>query len=166
MYTIRALSEQDLPDFLQLFATSLQEDYPDYPIHVADQYKKIFNKDYFIRLLQKNKGTVLGAYEDKLIGFIVIEKDDGGVVKFHWFTVNKNYREQGIGSALLKSAEEWCLENKCHYVFFYTENLKNVEYYKKREYNFVGIQKNSWFGIDEYVMEKQLKSSPFKEVFN
>ncbi len=165
MYSIRPLSETEIPQFFQLFTSSLQNDYPEYPTRVANQYKKIFDKNFFTQLFQKNKGVILGAFLDKLIGFIVVQKDDGGVVKFHWFAVDKNYRKQGIGSSLLRAAEKWCLENKCHYIFFYTENSKNVEYYKKRGFRLVGIQKNSWFGVDEYLIDKQLRNTPFQDIF-
>lgn len=70
--------------------------------------------------------------------------------------VKKNFRGEGIGTKLIEELDKWALANKFHYIYLNTETDKNIEFYKKRGFRYVGIQKNSWFGEDEHILEKNV----------
>ncbi len=165
-FKIRKLTQKDLPALLVLFNTVLQEDFPEYQPKVAAVYKVYFNDKFFTKFLLKKTNSILGAFaNDVIVAVLVIMGHDGGVVEFNWLFVNKNYRNNGLASELLKKGENWALEKKYHYIMFHTENIGLVEFYKKRGYEHVGLQKKMYFGIDEHLMQKVLRDKPFEEIF-
>ena len=165
-FVVRPLVPKEIDVFYPLFATVVTEDFPEYKPQIDRICLQIDTKAYYRGLYKKNEGVLMGAFDgEELAGFLVITKDIGGVGHFKWLGVEKLHRKQGIASALLAAGEQWLLENKFHHLYFHTENMKNVEFYKRRGYEFVGLRKNSWFGVDEYLMQKQLRNTPFEEVF-
>lgn len=164
---IRKLKEEDLIHHRELFNEVLTNDFPEYQTRVAKVYRAhIFNQKYFKKFIKKKINCILGAFDGKkLIGFLVMYGHNGGVMEFIWLAVNRNYRKNGIGSRLLIEGEKWSLKNKFHYVFFHTENIKQVEFYKRKGYEHLGLQRKMYFGIDEHLMQKVLKEAPFEEIF-
>src|SRR3989338_1976215 len=140
---IKKLKQKDLPQFLSLFQTVLSEDFPEYQPKVSKIYQEhIFNQKYFKKFIKKKTNCILGAFDGKkIIGFLVMYGHSGGVVEFNWLAVNKNYRKKGIGTKLIAEGEKWSLKNKFHYVFFHTENMEYVEFYKRKGYEHLGLQK-------------------------
>lgn len=165
--TIKKLKEADLVKHKELFDEVLTNDFPEYQSKVARIYRDhIFNQKYFKKFIRKKTNCILGAFDGlMLIGFLVMYGHTGGVIEFIWLAVNKNYRKNGIGSKLLIEGEKWSLKNKFHYVFFHTENMELVEFYKRKGYEHLGLQRKMYFGIDEHLMQKVLKEIPFDEIF-
>ncbi len=153
----------------QIFALSskiFRKDFPYAPRVVRIYSDFLFNQSYFRKHLKKRENLIIGAFEGKnLIGFISLKGDFGGVASVNLLFVHKNYRQAGIGSRFLKLAEEWSLKNKYHYLWLFSETEKNIKFYKKRGFKYVGCHKKSWFGEDEYILAKALKAKPFPEIF-
>lgn len=166
-FTLRKLNQKDLPQLLELFNTVLQEDFPEYQPRVSIIYRQhIFNNKFFTKFFKRRTNTVIGSFENnKLIAFLVIYGHTGGVAEFIWLAVDKLYRRKGIATQILKEGEKWLLKNRFHYLFFHTENLQLIEFYKKRGYEYVGLQKKIWFGVDEHLLQKVLRNKPFEEIF-
>lgn len=165
-YLVKELAFSDLPQLKVLFNTVLKEDFPQYQPKVALIFRKyVYRQNYFRKIIKKN--VILGAFDkDRLVGFVTIKKEFGGVVFFSWVLVDKDYRSKGIATDLLRAGEKWSIKNKCHYVYLYTESLENVEFYKKRGFQYIGLQRQSWFGIDEHLLQKILRDKPFEETFS
>jgi len=166
-YVIQKLSLNDLPKIIQLVHTSLTNDFPEYQPRAALIYKKrIYNKKYFQKFLKKKGNAAFGAFNNSnLIGYCAIKADDGGVIYIDWLVVDNKYRNQGIGSTLLKQAEKWGLKHYYHYIYLHTESQKNINYYKKRGFDYIGTHRRFWFGVDEHLMQKLLQDKPFEEMF-
>ncbi len=163
---IKKLTVKDLPKVILLLSAALHEDFPEYQPRIANAYIQIFNKKYFRTVLKKKTNILFGIFDQKkLTGFIGLVGNVGGVVFVDWLVVDKDYRKKGIGTALLQKAETWAINHKHHHEYLYTENMRYVHFYEGRGFKFVGIQKKSWFGADEYLMYKILRNVPFKEVF-
>jgi ribosomal protein S18 acetylase RimI-like enzyme len=79
--------------------------------------------------------------------------------------VKKEYRNNGIGTALLKETEHWALNNLYHYLWLFTESNKNIDFYKHKGFTYVGVHKGAYFGANEHMLSKQLRNEPFPEVF-
>lgn len=144
---------------------AMREDFPYKPETVAS-YINEYNEEYFVRVMGKERNLIFGAYDtDELIGIIIVKPEIGGVAYIDWLVVKKQYRENGIGSELLKKVDAWALSEKYHYLYLFTETDKNIEFYKKRGFTYVGKHANSYFGETEHILGKQLKSEPFPEAF-
>lgn len=166
-YQIRRLSLKDFPQFLALYDKALKEDFPEYQPKVAEIYRKhVFNKKYFKKVIRDKENPFFGAFaKDRLVGFLNVISEFGGAVRFQWLIINKDYRGKGAGMTLLKRAEDWALKHKSHYAYLYTAK-ETISYYEKRGYRYVGVMRKTWFGVDEYIMEKLLRDRPFVEMFN
>jgi len=156
-YLIKEINIKNIPEMVSLVSQVMADDFPFYPIKVIEAYKKIFNEKYFRDFFNNKKNIYFGSfYKNKLIGIFGLKADIGGVAYGDWLVVNKEYRNQGIASALLKKAEKWMINNKFHTYYLYTESEKNISFYRKRGFNYVGTMKKFWFKQDEKIMQKNL----------
>lgn len=165
-YSIHKPTLNELSEIVGIVKTSLKEDFPMYDIKIQTAYGKIFGKKFFRKLLTEKGNTVLGAYvNNDLVGILGIKGDFGGAAFVEWFIVKKEFRNQGIGKTLLKACEKWVFDNKYHFLYLFTESHKNIKFYKRRGFEYVGKYRKSWFGADEHVMQKLLREKPFEEIF-
>lgn len=155
-FTIRKLSLNQAGEISRIVTDSLKVDFP-YKKETISAYSKMFNKKYFADIIKGKKNVAFGAYiKNELIGIVIAKAEYGGVVYVEWIVIKKNFRGEGIGSKLLEEVEKWCILNKNHYIYLNTETDKNIEYYKKRGFRYVGVHKNFWFGEDEHILGKNL----------
>lgn len=166
-YIIQKVTSKNINDLFSLYSQGVHEDFPEYEKRVQTIYTQfIYPKKYFKGYVGKRKKILLGSfYDGKLIGFITGEEWWGGVCFCPWFIVAKSHRGKGVGTMLLSRIEQWSLHRKLHYIFLYTENMKNVHFYEHRGYRFAGTQRLSWFGNDFHLMEKSLADKPFEKLF-
>ncbi len=166
-YKIISLDTKDVFEVSFLAAKILREDFPEYSPKVANIYGKKYFSEKRLRDLLKHKTNHIYGVKDnnKLIAFIILKGDYGGVLYLDLLAVKKEYRGLGIGKKLLNVSEKWALKHKHHYLWLFTESSKNIDFYKHNGFIYVGFHKGSWFGADEYILGKQLRNEPFLEVF-
>ena len=117
-------------------------------------------------MIEKETDAVLGIKKDgQLVGIITLKGDYGGVLYIDFLGVAKSFRQKGLGKILLAAAEKWSLAHKYHYLWLNTESQKNIDYYRRRGFEYVGVHRKSWFGADEHIMGKLLREKPFPEAF-
>jgi ribosomal protein S18 acetylase RimI-like enzyme len=161
-FSIQQLSIDNSAEVTEMITSSLKQDFP-YKKKTIAEYCKIYNKSYFTKLVRSKKNVIFGASEeDKLIGIISVKTEYGGVMYIDWVVIKREFRGKGLGTILLEKAEEWALAHKLHYEYLFTETDKNIEFYKKRGFRFVGTHFNSWFGETEHVLGKTLRDKPFE----
>lgn len=167
-YTIKKINSTDFNRVVEIVKESLKKDFPEYQLRTSLASQKIFNLQYFKELLKK-KNNILGAYMEKnLIGFLAIRTDYGGVAYYDWFVMMKKFRCQGIGTRLLKAGEQWAIKHYYHYyhsVYLHTESQKNIDYYLKHGFRYVGVLNNFWFGEREHILQKTLLQKPAEQIF-
>lgn len=163
--TISNLKEKEINEFYKLFKKSLGRDFPEYSRKVREiQLNREFTKKNFLRMVgKKDEVIIIAKIKGKIIGFIVLAKETGGVVDIVWLGVKRGFRNAGIGSKLLIAGEKWSKEHKCHCLLVNTENKRNVAFYLKRGYDYVGMQKEAWYGVNEYLLQKNI-GKPFKSI--
>jgi GNAT superfamily N-acetyltransferase len=166
-YKVISLTSNDVPEIVSLSRQSLREDFPEYSPKVAEIYAaNYWTKKHFQDLLKHSHNNIFGVkVENKLIAIMSLKGEFGGVLFMDILAVKKEYRKKGIGTALLQKAERWALNHAYHYLWLFTESEKNISYYKRNGYMYVGLHKGSWFGTDEHILSKQLRNEPFPEVF-
>lgn len=165
-FTTNHLKEREINEFYSLFKKILKRDFPEYSRQVREiQLDRDFAKKNFLKMVgKKDEVVVIAKAEGKIIGFVVLGKDKGGVAEMIWLGVKRGFRNTGVGTKLLSAAEKWAIKHQCHCILVYTENKRNVAFYLKRGYDYVGIQKEAWYGVNEYLLQKNI-SKPFKSIF-
>jgi GNAT superfamily N-acetyltransferase len=71
------------------------------------------NRDEVERLLRA-RALILAEIEGVLVGSVNVNVMSDGIGEFGMLVVDRNYRGEGIGSALVKHAERWACEHACH----------------------------------------------------
>lgn len=103
---IRKATEKDIPSLASLMG---ELGYPTTSEEMETRFNKIqANPDYNTQVAEMN-GEVIG-----MIGMILgthYERNDH-YIRIVAFVVASNYRNSGIGAALLNKAEEWAIENQ------------------------------------------------------
>ncbi len=163
--TVKRLKPSETEEISILVSGALRRDFP-YKKNTINFYLNYFNPEYFLKLIKSEKGFILGAFEEnKLVGIAAIKPDFGGVAYIDWLVVEEASRGKGVGSMLLSKIDKWALANKFHYLYLYTETEKNIKYYERRGYKYIGVYRSSWFGEDEHTLGKLLREKPFPEIF-
>ena len=70
--------------------------------------------------------------------------------------VHENYRKKGIGSRLLREAEQEAVRRGCHHVHLDTMSWQAPEFYKKHGYEVIGILPDIPNGNQKYLLMKAL----------
>ena len=70
--------------------------------------------------------------------------------------VDENHRQKGIGSCLLRGAEEEAKRRGCHHVHLDTMSWQAPGFYKKQGYEIIGIIPDIPTGNQKYLLMKTL----------
>lgn len=161
-YQVKKLDLKDFNLFYSFASDFILNKYQDYPPEVRKKYLEIdLEKKQLKKDLKKGKAAVVVAsHGENIIGFAILNFELGGGVHVQWLAVAEKYQGQGIGSQLLELIEEVAREHKCHFIILYTESEKNIKFYEKRGYQFIGLQRESWYGMNENLMQKNI-SKPY-----
>lgn len=131
--------------------------YNDYKEKVTDNFfRKILLKILkHPEKLMKNDYVLLKIIKNKIIGIIFFKvKKRNKMGKISFMTVKKKFRNEGIGSELLKEAETACNLMKAEKMVFGSDK-QGLKFYLKNRYKIVG--KETSFGNKIYILEKKLK---------
>ncbi len=158
----RKATLNDLDKFHAFFTKRLKKDFlrsrdnPDNysALTIEYLYNEQFNKKYFTdKIKSGNKIVYLALDNREIIGFLVVETIDGGVSFGLWLAVDEDQRGKGVASSLLKLWEKEVIDWGGHNIYLYTEK-RNLQFYKKRGFTFIGLIPKSWFGSDHYLFHK------------
>jgi GNAT superfamily N-acetyltransferase len=64
--------------------------------------------------LLRAQALILAEIDGVLVGSVNVNLMSDGVGEFGMLVADRNYRGEGIGSALVKHAEKWAREHACH----------------------------------------------------
>ena len=150
---IRKLNSDDLPQFSELFNQMLENDMPDLHVFV-DRLKSDYSDTVLLTVINSSRYTIFGAFvEDKLIGFIWGNSVYYGLGFISWIMVNKNYRNRGIASKLMKYYEDYVKSRGGHVVELYCFQ-QILDFYIKRGYHKIGMRPKGYFGLRQYILNK------------
>lgn len=115
-----------------------------------DKYNNQFAEPYSHRKL-----NVIIKDNDEIIGGLL------GGTYWGWlyvdrFWINEKYRRSGLGTKILKTAEEEAIQRGCQNVHLDTHDFQAVDFYKKNGYVVVSKLENLPKGFNKYLMRKSL----------
>ena len=93
------------------------------------------------------QGPVVGG----LIGYFAL-----GWLTIHVLWVEEGHRGQGLGSAILKKAEDEALRNGCHGAVLDTLSFQAPAFYEKRGYVRIGMVEDYIGGCRRFFLQKRL----------
>jgi GNAT superfamily N-acetyltransferase len=124
-------------------------------INVVRNMVSEYNRPYFEQS-DLNKVVIEAWNESEYSGGIVFFAA-GESLNIEMLWVNGRKRGSGLGSELLKKAEEHGRRSGCNSVYLTTFNFQSRPFYEKHGYKVVYTQRNFSSGIEKYHMEKELR---------
>lgn len=153
----------DLDAFYNLWKRSLKDGYFLYPkSSIPYIIEKTLPKGELKNNIKSGKKIFYLAYSGKnLVGYLLTNKQDGGVAFGHWLAVAADFRNQGVASKLLSFWEKAALAEGAHKLDLYTTR-NDVGFYKKLGFTLAGECPDCWYGVDHFWFYKTLRKSDEK----
>jgi len=105
----------------------------------------------------KNKYKFVAKNEDGEITGILDLMTEANLAFVEGLLIGSKFRKQGIGSKLMKQAEDFAKKNKCTKVYLETnEDWEAVEFYKKLGYEVTGKHEDHALGQRSLIFTKFL----------
>ena len=138
---IRPAKPEDAPALARLLT---QLGYPSEAADIPDRLKKLYARPGTIALAAEAGGRVVGCVTVHLFQALHTSEP------IAWLTavvVDEDVRGKGVGSALVKRAEEWAVQHGAHRISL-TSALRRKEaheFYKARDYEHTGVRMTKIF---------------------
>lgn len=97
----------------------------------------------------------------KLVGYLMVRPIVGGVCMGDWMAVSPDYQGKGVASGLLSMWEKDAKANGMHKLHLWTHK-GNVQFYKNRGFNLVGMVPENYYGTNDYFFHKTIQK-PFEK---
>jgi len=161
---IEKLRKKDVLNFYRFVKNFILNEYENYSSLIRHFYWRHFWNKKKIEKYLKDKDSILMVAKEggKIIGFLKGFVDYGGAAWINWLGVEKEFRKKGIGTSLLEEMEKFFKSRLCHFIQWCTERTSLVNFCKKREWHLIGLQKESWCGQDEYLLQKNIDKPHFE----
>jgi len=167
MTKIIKAKRKDFEEFYKFFEKTLKEKYFLYPKESAFYIVNVGlpKKLQLKKEILKGERPLYVVYEkNRLIGYLLTEKDYAGVSFGYWLAVDKDFCNRGIASDLLKTWERDVVREGVHSLRVWTTE-NDIGFYKKKGFVLGGKFEKAWFGIDHYLFYKIIgKPKPKKYV--
>ena len=150
-------TRDDVSDFFSFFKMSIRSLFPEYTVMTREYFiDKDYSESWARKVVEsKNKIIFLAKAENKIIGYLFVDKVYGGVGRVDWIAVAPEYQKHGIATELIHKWIDYCKENKAHALQLCTTD-KNVQFYTKLGFTCAGTFKKGWFGVDMFFMYQTL----------
>lgn len=152
------LQEENIEDFLKLLREVILEDFTQYPRKRREFFVQVWTTKRVKERLKKKTRLFLVALENgEAIGLLIAKVwKGGGVSSLQWIGVKKEYREKGIGSALMQFWENVVKNRGCHKLRARTTEEETKDFYLKNGFELEGILKNDSYHLNQYFYSKGL----------
>lgn len=162
---IRKGKTADFDAFYNFWKKSLTDGYFLYPkSSIPYILEETLPKGELKNNLKDGKKVVYLAYAGKrLVGYLLTNKQSGGVAFGHWLAVDADFRDRGVASKLLSFWEKAALAEGAHKLDLYTTK-NDVGFYKKLGFILAGECPDCWYGLDHFWFYKTLRK-PNEKLF-
>lgn len=151
-FQIKSLIEEDYETFHHVYSQILFEAFPEF----SQKVKNLLSSKKMTKKRFTNPIKFGGFVSNQMVGYILTNKPEAGVIKIDWIGVKKEFQQQGTGTALIIKAEEEARKLGAHNMQLVCDKHL-VEFYTAKGYEVLGFDKKSYFGYDVYIMKKLLQ---------
>lgn len=117
--------------------------------------EKWISRHYLYHTLQKKGFHFTALLNGKIVGSIMVVEEDYPKYWIHYFIVDKDYRRQGIGSALLRKVESKLPKNTFLFVDLEEKDKTAFSFYQNNNFEVMGTVKNWFTGKEGIIMAKK-----------
>lgn len=155
---IKRITLKDLDVFFDFFQKTVKSEFPEYSKGDLEYiFTRGWSKEYYKEWLNNKERYILGAFNDgKLIALLDAKEPELGVCYCNWIMVDRKLQKKGIGTKLLSKLEIEMKRKGVHMLFLHADK-KNISYYKKVGYKWVGNMEKAWFGQDHHIFTKLIQ---------
>lgn len=153
------LQAKDSEKFYPFFKKIVEEFF--YPEYTRKTITYFFEEEYTPEAIKKyaSKGNVIVAKDgDDFVGFLLYGHPEGGVSFCNWISVEEKYQGNGIATKLLEMYESDAKKLGAHCILLCTEE-RNLEFYKKRGYQYMGLNPKGYYGVADYWFFKTIQEA-------
>jgi len=162
---IKKVKKEDASSSYSYFRDWVLQLFPDYKESLRKKMlEKVYNEKYISEQIAKNGIVLMAVSENKPVGILITDPPLGGISFGIWLMVDSKLQKHGVGKSLLKKWEEEALEQGCHSLKLEAD-IRNVEYYKKRGFEIIGLEKKGYFGTDNYLFHKIIAEPKEENMF-
>jgi ribosomal protein S18 acetylase RimI-like enzyme len=150
---IRRLTEEDLPALARLYMQFWNEE--SFPGRMQVAFRRLKDDPDYVFLVadvdEEIAGSLTGIVCEELYGecrpFMVIED----------VIVDREFRQQGIGSALMRAVEAYAISRNCNYIIFVSERERTdaLPFYRS-----LGYEPDSYRGFKKRLGAQGKRSMP------
>jgi len=160
MIKIREIKTKDVDSFLSFFRNSIKNQFDEYSKKSKDFFiKKEWTKERIINSIKRNYAIFVIAFdEEKIVGYLIGSYHFGGVTNVMWLAVHDDYQGRGIGRKLINKYIFIIKKKGAHKIYLTVTNKKNIIFYEKLGFEVQCFFKNDYFGLDSYLMSKDIQS--------
>src|SRR3989338_5497761 len=101
-------------------------------------------RSYLHHTLRKKGFHYTAVLNKEIVGSIMVVEEDYPKYWIHYFVVKKNYRRQGVGSALLQRVISHLRTGNFLFVDLEKNDHTGLSFYRKNEFGVMGLVKG-WF---------------------
>ncbi|MDO8524095.1 MAG: GNAT family N-acetyltransferase [bacterium] len=157
-YTFKKATIKDLNTFWPAFAKNIKTQFPEYSIKTR---KAFLEKEYPLQYIEeglkdKRIALYLAYSKNEVAGFLYTTYICGGIGMANWLAVAKEHQGHGIATALLKMWQKDAKRLGMHKIHLWTDK-RNLDFYKKQGFTYVGKIPKSYYGADDYLFYKILQ---------
>lgn len=153
--TIRQANINDLEKVNSLFKNVLTE-IPYYNDLAKQTELNHYNYENLIAKIKEDPYSVIVCETDNRIVGFVFNRFDDYTIWLEWIVSDKEYRNKGIGIALLNKLVEYTLKRNCHKIWCdcRTTNSVSKNFLENFGFKFLIEIKNHWYKQDFNLFEK------------
>lgn len=147
------------PDVDQIWAliSHAAENHLAFPPHAMEHYNKKRTRDAFSRTLSDVQIPTLLAHEtEEFIGTAIGAAPEGGVGSIIWLIVKQTHQGKGVGRELFTEMCTAFRTTGCHKIKLTAPSITALHFYEKMGMTVEGFHPNHWWGMDFWVLGKNL----------
>lgn len=157
-YNFRKAKVGDLNEFFVLFSKLTMKLFPEYSSRIKNFIlKKECNLDALKAQFKAKQIIIYLVFCSKeLVGYLIVRPIVGGVCLGEWMAIKESHQNMGVASGFLSMWEKDAKASGMHKLHLWADE-RNVQFYKNRGFNFVGMVPENYYGSDDYFFYKSIQ---------